>query len=257
LAAFLAYKKRTSQIAKDSKNKLSSVTINTSDRFGDNSDPSTEYLDLEIDPTNDYRDLKNILIKIKSDNKINEITLIDYYLPFNSNNITRFNNIFTVYMSDRTYRADIPPGLYSIQTLLSFIKGQINFLEFNISPDNIITITNTIGTKFDLQTGPDTVFPLLGFQHRSDSYVDKVAFIASVKYNIEANKKALFSLSGTSMKPMEMEFDQKIASDTILKKVRSGFNIRQLSLRFADELDYCYDFVMPLSICVRIVYHAS
>lgn len=252
LASVIECRNNSEKSAKENKNKIN--TLSTSSRPVD-PDPNVEYLDLKLDPSNDYNDSKNIIIKIKSENKISEILLVDYYIPFNANNVNRFNNIFSIYMEERAYRIIIPPSKYSIQTLLNYIKSQINFLDFNIdNSSNIITITNNMNAKFDLMLGDDTIFQMLGFNHKSNTYKDKMAYSGSEKYNAECNEKIFFGLSGTSMEPLLLEFDKKITSNTILKKIRSGFNLKQLNLRFTNSLDQFYDFIMPINICIKITY---
>ena len=111
-----------------------------------------------------------------------------------------------------------------------------------------------MGTKFDLLVGDGMIFPVLGFNHKSAVYKDKISYIGSSKYDFECNEKIFFGLSGTSMEPMPLDFDKKIVSGIILKKVRSGFALKQLILRFTNSLDQFYDFIMPVNICQKIIY---
>lgn len=253
IASLIKCRNNSDKSAKENKNKIN--TLSQSNRPID-PDINAEYLDLKLDPSKDYNDSKNIIIKIKSEDKISEILLVDYYVPFNANNVNRFNNIFAIYMNDRAYRINIPPSKYSIQPLLNYIKSQINFLDFNIdSSTNIITITNNMNTKFDLMLGDDTIFPMLGFNHKSNTYKDKMAYSGSTKYNSECNEKIFFGLSGTSsMEPILLEFDKKVTLNTVLKKNRSGFNLKQLNLRFTNSVDQFYDFIMPINICLKLTF---
>jgi len=215
---------------------------------------NVEYLDLKFDPTNDYNDLKNIIIKFKSEQKISEITLVDYYLPYNSNNVTRFNNKFVVYFNNKLTKIVIPPAKYDIKSLLEYIKNQITFLEFTISDNKIITIKNQMNMKFDLIIDNDTIFPLLGFVSKSGSYKEKISYAGSQPYDISCNDKVLFSLSGSTMDPIQMTFDKETIINKCLKKSRAGVIIRQLVLHFSDGLGQCYDFILPFNMCFKITY---
>lgn len=252
ITAVYDYRKSSDRSVKENSAKIK--TISFAKRNLD-ADPNTEYLDLKLDPSDDFNDLKSIIIKIKSENKISEIVLVDYYIPFNANNINRFNNVFAIYMADRPYRVIIPPAKYSIQTLLNYIKSQINFLDFIIDKETqTITMSNTMNTKFDLSIDTGTIFPVLGFSHKSATYKDKVSYTSSSKYDLECNEKVLFVLSGTSMDPLPLEFDKKVAPAISLKKVRSGFTLKQLILQFSNGLGQYYDFIMPINICLKISY---
>jgi hypothetical protein len=246
-------KKQLEKQAKENENMIKGVSMSRIKKteHGDN----VEYLDLKFDPTNDYNDLKNIVIGFKSENKIVDITLVDYYLPFNSNNITRFNNKFIVYFNNKVNKLIIPPGKYDIDILLDYIKGQANFLDFTINDKKLITIKNTMNMKFDLMIDKDTLFPLLGFTGKPDSYKDKLFYSASHAYNTTCNEKLLFTLSGSTMDPLPMEFDKQITLNQSLKKSRAGLNMKQMILNFTNELGQYYDFIMPFKMCFKITYY--
>ncbi len=231
IAAVKNYKRDLDKLSQDSESKISNITSNSR-----KSDDKTEYLDLKFDPTNDYNDLKNIVIKFKSDDKITEITLVDYYLPYNSHNITRFNNKFVVYFNNRLTRIVVPPGKYEIQALLDYIRGQATFLDFVVNDTGIITIKNTMNVKFDLMLGEDTVFGLLGFNGKMESYKDKLFYSGNRAYCTNANEQVFFTLSGSTMEPMLMEFDKNVEINRQLKKSRSGVLMRQMVLHFSDTI---------------------
>jgi len=213
-------------------------------------------LDLKIDPSHDHANLNNIIIKSKTDRKVTEITLINYYLPYNENNVTRFNNKFSVFFNGKTTRIIIPPMKYEIETLLNYLKSQITFLNFDIDDSKIITIRNTMDLDFDLLTDGDNILPLMGFNKRANDYKDKKVYLGSVPYNISGNEKVFFSLSGTPMEPMQMEFNKNIAVNKILRNVKNGVTLKQLKLSFLNEDNQCYDFVMPFNIHLQIKYLA-
>jgi len=223
-------------------------------RFEDNTDPNVEYLDLEIDPSNDLKDMKNLTIKLNTNKKVQEIVLVDYYLPFNSHNITRYNNTFGITMGERMINIIIPPASYSIQTLLNYISTNLTFLDFSIGSNNIISISNKMNMRFSLIQGENSILSTLGFRTKTDSYSDRISYTASHPYNLESNQKTFFQLSGTSMDPIEMEFDNRIEKNCTIKKNRTGLNLKHMTLRFTDELDHCYDFIMPFNICFKITY---
>jgi hypothetical protein len=252
ISAVRSFKDECDKEAKENENKLNGLSMTSSKR--PNEEDNVEYLDLKFDPTNNYNDLKNIIIKFKSEDKITDITLVDYYLPFNENNITRFNNKFVVYFNNNITRITIPPGKYDIQAVLDYIKSKATFLDFSINDQKIITIKNTMDMKFDLMLEGDTIFPFLGFIGKMDSCKEKLFYSASVPYNNTANRKILFNLSGSTMEPMTMEFDKNVTINKSLKKSRAGVIIKQITLHFSDSLNQCYDFMMPFKMCFKITY---
>lgn len=251
LNAVITYKKDTEKIINENKNKIKNVIITATNQ---DDDENVEILDLKIDPTDNYNDLKNIMIKSKTDRKIVEIILVTYFLPYNENNITRFNNKFVVYYNNKLFTIIIPPMKYDIHTLINYIKSQATFLDFTIGENNIITMCNTQEIKFDLMIDDNTIFQTLGFTEKISKYKDSVSYTGSSSYNINSNDKVLFSLSGTPMVPMLMEFDKNITSDKILRNTKNGINIKQLKMNFMDSNDQYYDFTGPFNICIKIKY---
>lgn len=258
LDAVKTLKKELEKEAKENENKIKGISMSwvRNKNENDQNETNTEYLDLQFDPTNDYNDLKNIVIKFKTDNKITDITLVDYYLPFNSNNITRFNNKFIVYFNNRVHKILIPPGKYEINSLLEYIKTQVTFLDFTVSENKIITIKNSMNMKFDLWVDNDSIFPLLGFNGKTESYKEKLFYSASLPYDLSINDKIFFSLSGSTMEPLSLEFDKTIILNKSLKKSRSGIVIKQLILSFNNNIGQCYDFILPFKMCFKITYAA-
>lgn len=250
--AIKIYKKELKKEAKESDNKINGIFMSNHKRA--NNEKNVEFLDLKIDPTDDYNDLKNIIINFDVENKITDITLVEYYLPFNDNNVTRFNNKFVIYFNNKMNRIIIPPGKYEINILLGYIKDQINFLEFTCDENKIITVKNTMNTKFDLMLDSDTIFPLLGFIGKVDNYKEKLQFVASQPYNIDCNEKLFFNLSGSSMDPLLMEFDKQIIINKSLKKSTAGVSIKQIVLNFCNAVEQYYDFILPFKICFKITY---
>lgn len=248
--SIIEYKKKCKKSSKKTENKIGIIENND---IIEQKDPNVDFLNYELDPSDDYNDFKKINIKINSERKITEILLVNYYVPFNENNINRFNNIFSIYMGEKTFRIIIPPLNYSIQSLLNYIKSQITFLDFSIDKETV-TIINTTGMYFDLITGDDTIFALLGFTQKSNNYKEKTSYTGSIKYDMECNKKLFFCLSGMAKDPVELEFDKKVDANIVLKNVRSGFNLKQLLLRFTNPLEQFYDFIAPVKICLRITY---
>lgn len=244
------YKTKLANEAKENENRINGISMTK--RISN--EANVEYLDLQFDPTNDYNDLKNIVIGFKTDNKILDITLVDYYIPFNSHNVTRFNNKFMVYFNNKVNRIIIPPGKYEIDILLNYIKNQANFLDFTVDENKIITIKNSMNIKFDMMIEKDTIFPVLGFNERQDNYKDKLFYSGSQAYNLKNNEKILFTLSGSTIDPLSLEFDKQITLNKILKKSRSGFSMKQMVLVFTDNIGQYYDFILPFKMCFKITY---
>ncbi len=243
------FKKELKKQEEVNKNKISSFSLSREE--GEN---NTEILDLKFDPTNDYNDLKNISITCKTNTKIKEILLLDYYVPHNTNNITRFNNKFIIYFNGKINKIIIPPGKYEIDVLLNFIKNYANYLDFTIDDDKKITISNVMGIKFDLVNDKDTIYQLLGFTEKNEHYKDKLSFTANKSYNTNANDKIFFSMSGSAMNPMLLTFNKEISTNTVIKSSKAGVMINKLNLFLTDDNEQNYDFIEPFKMCFRITY---
>ena len=252
--AVLSYKKELEKEVNENENKINNI-ICSSTKSED--EDNVEYLDLKFDPTSDHNDLKNIVIKFKTDDKVTDITLVSYYLPINHNNVTRFNNKFIVRFNSVTNRIIIPPGKYDINAILDYIKNQCTFLDFDINDNKIITIKNILGQKFDLMATDDSIFRLLGFTGKVNSYKDQLFYSGSVEYKINCNEKVFFYLSGTNKDPFLMEFDQDITLNKSLRRSSIGTIVKQMILNFTDGIEQNYDFTVPFKMCFKITYFKS
>lgn len=238
--------------AEKTENKIKKLSINKIDNSL--SSDKIDYLDLEIDPTNDYNDMKNIHITCKVDNKINMITLISYYVPFNDNNIFRFNNSLKIYYENQVYNIIIEPAKYNISQLLSYLEDKLVFLLFNVNND-LINIKSKDNIAFDLLIDDQSILKLLGFNENINSYKNKNSYNASEKFNLTVNQQVLFSLSSMAGDPINLEFDKLVTPNKILKKSSSsGIVLRKLILNFKTSYDYFYDFTKPFKICLQISY---
>ena len=142
---------------------------------------------------------------------------------------------------------------YDIDTLINFLKSQITFLDFTVN-DSIITITNTLEMEFDLTIDDDTIFQALGFNKRSNDYQSKKSYSGSIPFNINGNEKVLFSLSGTPMEPMLMDFNKITTVNKVLRSVKNGVTLRQLKLSFMNGDGQYYDFMESFNVHLQIKY---
>ena len=250
--ALMAFQKKSKEMLIENKTKLSNFEFTKKE--DDENSENIDYLNLEIDPSDNYLDMKNIIIKCNSDKKVSELILVEYYLPANTSNITRFNNKFTIYANEKMYDIKITPAKYDIDALLSYVQNYVPMLELTIVDGNKIKIRNTMGMKFDLMISDDSIFPLLGFIEKADIYTNKHTYISSKPYNVDISDKITFCLSGTTMEPIQLETDTDVTANKVLKKSRNGFNLRQFILRFMTNMDQFYDFIFPVKMCFKIVY---
>jgi hypothetical protein len=242
------FKKKLEMQEKESEEKVKSLNVSIK------SENNIDILDLNFDPSSDFNDLKNIEIEFKTDNRITDITLLSYSIPFNKNNVTRLNNRFTFYFNDQTTRIFIPPGKYEINTLLEYIKSQANFLDFHVSENNLITIKNNLGISFNLIIEENTIFNILGFTDQEINYREQSFYSASNQFNLNANEKVYFNISGSPYDPIEMEFDKSIVANKSLKKSNKGFLMKKMILEFRNSLNEYYDFISPFQMCFQITY---
>ncbi|AGF85271.1 low complexity protein [Moumouvirus goulette] len=99
----------------------------------------------------------------------------------------------------------------------------------------------------------ETILPILGFRDKIDKYKQNTSYTGSVSYNLDIDK-IYFSLSGTSMEPIEIEPDKEISLNKIVKKSRIGLMLKHLILNFKNDLDQYYDFDKKFKICLKITY---
>ena len=85
-------------------------------------------------------------------------------------------------------------------------------------------------------------------------YKGCVFYSASKPYNLESNKKVIFSLAGTSAEPINLEFDNKIYINKSLKKYRNGMDLKKIKINLHNSLDQCYDFIKPFYMEFKIIY---
>lgn len=244
--------KKYSSTAEKYSKKVQSYSI--SNRKMETTDDNVEYLDLSIDPTNDYNDLKNIIIGFKTENKIEDITLVDYFVPKGVNNITRFNNKFSCYFNNQLKTFNIPPGYYEIDILVSYLKDQIGFLDIIIDSKNIITIKNNMNLPFDLMLGDDTIFAVLGFTGKQSNYKNKNSYIGFEPYNINTNSVLKLELSNSAVDPISLTFDSEVSANISLKHSRAGAAMKQMKIILMDALGQQYDFLEKFKMCFRITY---
>lgn len=238
------------------KNSLEKKTLELAVKTDNNKiseNPDVDILDLSIDPTTDYRDLKNIAITFKNDRRVKEIRLLNYFLPINQNNISRFNNCLIVREENKVHNIPIIPNKYDIESLLGYLKKEIDFLKFSVS-NNLITISHKYSKPFELVTIDDSILPLLGFVQYGNKYCDKVSYTADQSYNLDSNKKIYFTLTGSHLDPQEMICDQKTESNQVFKKCSQGISLKQMILKFSNCFNQCYDFDKMFSICLQITY---
>lgn len=219
----------------------------------DLSSDKLDYLDLEIDPTNDYNDMKNIHIVCKVDNKINIITLVSYFVPFNKNNIFRFNNSLKVYYDNQVHNIIVEPDKYDTNQLIAYLGNKLTFLIFNVK-DEFLSIKTIDDALFDLLIDDYSILKLLGFNENINSYKNKNNYSASEKINLNVNQQVLFSLSSAACDPINLEFDKPVTINKVLKKSSSGITLKKLILNFKTLYDYYYDFTKPFKICLKISY---
>lgn len=252
-----AYKNKQSQIAIEAKNKIKHISVSNKEVS-----ENVELIELEFNPNcdlemlteNNYINLKNLFIKKIPDRKITDITLVEYLLPNNDYNITKFNNKFKIYSNSRLYSIDIPPSKYEINTLLSYIKNQLQFIDFQINDDNIISIKSQTDFELIVDRIEETVFPILGFNGKQSDYKDKSEYIATKSYNL--NSKVYFSLQGVAMEPIEVIMGTKILYNKSIKKSSAGITIKNLVLNFKTDLDQFYDFNDTFKMSLSITYQS-
>jgi hypothetical protein len=235
------YKEKIDKELEDAKKKLTT-------------DEKVYYLDLVVDPNNNFDQMRNIKLDVKTENKISEIMIESYFIPKNPNNITRFNNKFVIYINNKLYKIEIPTGIYTIDTIIAYIKNQLEFINIDINKD-IITISNKLDMNFDLHIDEhDSIFKLLGFVDSSSKYRKKKLYEAKKPYNLNTCNEVIFILSGTSATEFKMEFGKDVKCNKIIKKSNDGFSLKQLVLNYYDANEQHYDFLEEFKTCLKITY---
>lgn len=250
--------KRLASVVVDYKNKLTQTITETQTKletyqFITQHDDSPDNLDLTIDPTNSHEDLKNIVIKINHPErkKLSEIILVSYKVPFNENNVTRFNNTFVISYNDNVNRFFVPPGNYDIESLLQLIESKTMYLSFSVF-NNIVKIVNKYDVPFDLDINADSLFTMLGFVGDASNYKGEKEYTASKPYDIDCHKQIFFSI-GMSSDPLELKFNDKVELNKVLKKFKGiGGSCNQIKLSFLNKLNQVYDFDKPFQIFLQL-----
>ncbi len=217
-------------------------------------DPYSQYLDLQIDPNQNPLNQHEIEINLNTSARIKEITLVDYHLPFNSNNINRLNNTLALHADNKLYRINIKPGNYTLEKILAYIKENIPILDINTNDKNHITIKHTANKQFDLIISRDSILPILGFTDRESNYKGKHLYIGNNDYDIEGNRHVFFNLIGTSVEPFELEFNKTVTLDRILKTYPNGLTLKRLAFSLTSASGQTYDFSLPFKVCLKITY---
>lgn len=246
-------KEKNKKIDDELSDKLNTY-ISNSKKISDN----TEELNLKFDPRINYRDLEKILIGVKQERNIQEISLTSYKIPFNPNNINRFNNVFVATINGKTFNIIIPVGKYDINELLNFISDRINVLEFSVDKKTkLITVSNKMGSKFELHINfRNNIFSLLGFVDNASSYKEETHYKSCRPYNTSANKKIFVNLGSSNKDPVQLKFDEKIKPENpiVLKKTSSGIIMKEIIIKLTDEIGNYYDILDIFDMCLQITY---
>ena len=223
----------------------------------DSSNDKHNTMSLEIDPTQDHKCLKDMVIKITNDENVDEIQLLGYNIPYNKNNINRFNNIFRLFFNDRIHNIVIPTGKYDIDMLLSAISSKADYLDFSIDTEKkLVTVKNKLDIEFDLMLGDDTMFRMLGFTDSLDEYKGLKKYTSNVAYNLEANNSMFLSISGSTQEPLKIDFNKDVIFDKpfVLKKVMKGSIFSKIKVNLFDNMELMYDVVSPFKLSLRVTY---
>lgn len=251
--AINSQKIKTELITSDLENKLQTFLTNCN-KISDN----VEELNLSFDPTGNYKDLENITINMEQDRKVKSISLVKYYVPYNSNNINRFNNRFSIRIDKKIIETYIPPGNYEIDSLFEFISGKISAIKFTIDKKskNVI-ITNIMNNELELLVDlPHTVFPVLGFTENNTNYRDCSTYVATTKYNLGANDKLYICIGGSSKDPQQIILNEKttLAKPHILKETSNGICMKKFNILLFDAMNVIYDITDVFELSLRITY---
>lgn len=249
LSALNKYRDKLSTISVRAENKIKNLEHEIVSRT---QDENSDFHDLSIRPEADFQSLKKIIITFKTERLISEILLVSYHLPRNGFNVCRNNSNFRIYHKQGGVQLlTFEFGNYTLAEIFRHITEKFPFLQLETQND-CVKISHRQGQKFDLMIENDTIFAMLGF--RSQGYRNADSYLANQPYNLSPNEKIYFSLAGTTMDPMALSFDEKICANQILKSSSTGLNLRQIHLLFHNDVEQCYDFSMPASICLKTTY---
>jgi len=240
------HKNKMVKTIEETQKKIETMKIESSN------DDEYENLHIEIDPLNNYEDMKKIIIKLNNnDNKrLSEIILVSYHIHSNEDNITRFNNTFVINHNDNIEKYFIPTGNYDLDTLLRIIENKVMYLKFS-EFNGKIKVVNKYDLPFDLDISNDSIFSILGFVGNASKYKGEKEYTASRTYALDSNKKATLSI-GMSTDPIELQFDEKVEVNKVIKKFKgNGVSCNQIRLSFLNSIEQYYDFNKPIEIFLR------
>jgi hypothetical protein len=218
-------------------------------------DADSEIMDLRIDPMDNKDNLLHINYLLPP-RKIKEISLHEYYLPHNPNNITRFNNRFLTKLNGGVSRIKVPEGFYEIDVLLSYLGSSVGYLEFMINKDKTISIKSKCDIPFDIMIDDYTFMDILGFTESAQTYQGSTIYHGTKPYDITVPKTVIFSTNGTDQGPFTLETDQRIhlKEPLVIRKHNRGVSIKNLQIVLKTPSGRIYDFIMPLQMCFHISY---
>ena len=206
-----------------------------------------------IDPNINFNMIRDIIYPFEDQRKIKSISLINYNLGMNYNNVTKFNNKFGFVYNGQVYQMKINPGLYDIQTLLNVIRNQFSFLYFSINKDNHVTI-NCYTSKIDLQLADDSIFGLLGFIKEPKHWQNQNTYTGNKPYNLEVKSTVAFSLAGINDNQIELRTNDDVVIDHMIKEYVHGNVLKRLNIKLNTHTGHTYDFLTPIKIVFKVNY---
>jgi hypothetical protein len=197
-----------------------------------------------LDPDTSDTNIRDIKIPIDQsvikEKKINKIYLSGYNVNKNKNNVTKYNNIFTIRTDDNTTSITIPPGYYEILMILSYIKNNISCVDFDIDDTKVLTMKNKYGKSFNIIFEEKTILKMLGFNEK-DSNKNQKEYQAIRSYQIQTNDNAYFYMKGSSVDKIEMKMNTYVKLNKCIKTSSCGITMTELIINITDINDQHYE----------------
>lgn len=218
-------------------------------------DDNKRKIKIFIDPEN-QDNLRDIKVKLAKDKKTSIIKLLKYKITENQNNITRFNNVFSIYQTEHnTETINIPIGQYTLEDLLDIINDH-PLVETSYENEKFF-IKSKNNQDFSLIFSKNTILDCLGFDIKQAA--GKISYQSTNPVSQIWGKKYTAFLeidsSSYSINLEKMNEEVLLDSENIIKKSSKGMKIEEIKFRIlTNETKKVYDFEEPVELELLVEY---
>lgn len=240
----LRVKEMIKQYMEKSKQNAAECNLRTKDNI--KKDITDDGIKLRIDPNWNSEWMRQLEITFPTKKIVKKVTLINYILPINNNNITRYNNklVFMLGAVKRNVLIDV--GVYTIEKLIKLINQKTsNALKLELKKGKI-TISNHNLESFSLQDDICSILPVLGFTNRN--YEKSVSYDAENEYNLSNN--LVYFVMGNKKIPLTL--GKEVNDELVCLEKGSNVPISDIKFSLLTDTGIPYDFTSEIKLTLKI-----